>query len=585
MWKYVVKATLNAHREDAANMKENVTKKKSKREWLKTLDCFVMDNSLRESTVGQLRGHTIENKFNIYEEVKKCGFKHIIVAAFAHMTRVDDFFLEELGKRNEDMSTLYSFSDLVSMPVKNGVPDTTTIPIGLAKMSKFGLKNPIFEIDLADSSVDYEKFTMEKLCDVLLQRMDWTLKNLSGEARIFINFRDFPATMEETPERVFSVISFLAEQPENIRKHIGIMYEEPTGNYLPEEMGQWTKSVRTVMDKYQWKAHLLVHVHKKWALAEAVQLKCLMKGADGIWASVCEEGAAMGHACSTVTLMNLVRMGNKKVLKNYNCTYLRTAARKITAFTIGKDAHPKQVIYGERALDVAFSFGGIAGGKISKDEFDMAKFFGEKPLIRISTLASPAMIVQNLKEWFGEHEDFTEERAEEMKRVMIEDLKTNRKEEYTSKVGLAILYDRSGGKITEKMRDVIEKVEVTESYSKTLIASVRKIWDEWDSREEEVGDERLQYDSFYNGFMAPYFACYRCDDTKRAMQAIDMDCDGYVDWSEFNFYLKWAVHEYSDIEDADKLLSIAFQRGIIPAMQDEVLKATSDDVTHCCELL
>ena len=345
MWKYIVKATLNAHHDEAANTREKVTNKKGKREYLKTLNCFVMDNSIRESTVGQLRGHTIENKLNIFDEVKKCGFKHVIVASFAHMTRVDDFFLEELVKRKEDMSTLYSFSDLVSMPAKNGVPDTTTIPIGLAKMNKFGLKNPIFEIDLADSSVNYGKFTMEKLCDVLLQRMDWTLKNLS---KIFVNFRDFPVTMEETPERIFKVVSFLAKQPQDIRQHIGIMYEEPTGNYLPEEMGQWTKSVRKVMNKYHWKGHLLAHVHKKWGHAEAVQLKCLMKGADGIWASVCEEGAAMGHACSTVTLMNLVRMGNKEVLKNYNCTYLRTAARNIIILTTGKDAHSKQAIYNER---------------------------------------------------------------------------------------------------------------------------------------------------------------------------------------------------------------------------------------------
>ena len=568
-------AKLDFHHDEAAHMKKEIAREKKKIESLKTLDCFVMDNSLRESTVGQLRGHTLENKLKIYEEVKKCGFKHVIVASFAHMTRVDDSFLEELVKRQEDMSTLYSFSDLVSMPVKNGVPDTKTIPIGLAKMTAFGLKNPIFELDLADSSVDYTKFTMEKLCDVLLERMDWTLKNLAQQAKIFVNFRDFPATMEEAPERVFSVLSFLAKQPEDIRKHLGVMYEEPTGNYLPEEMGQWTKSMRKVMDKYHWKGHLLVHIHKKWGNAEAVQLECLMKGADGVWASVCDEGAAMGHASSTITLMNLVRMGNQAVLKNYNCSYLRTAARRVTKLTTGKDPHPKQMVYGERALDVAFSFGGISGGKISKNEFDMAKFFGEKAPTRISTLASSDMITQTLIEFFGENADFTEERADEMKTVMIQDLKTNRKEEYTSKVGLALLYDRAGGKITEKMRDEIEKVQVTEAHSKQLIAEVRKMWDEWDSREEEVGDECLQYDSFYNGFMAPYFSCYRCDDTKQAMQAIDMDCDGYVDWSEFNLYLKWAVNEYSEIKDAEELLSIVFQKGIIPAMQDEILNRTT----------
>ena len=570
-----ITAKLDFHHDEAAHMKKEIAREKKKIESLKSLDCFVMDNSIRESTVGQLRGHTLENKLNIYEEVKKCGFKHVIVASFAHMTRVDDSFLEELVKRQEDMTTLYSFSDLVSMPVKNGVPDTKTIPIGLAKMTSFGLKNPIFELDLADSSVDYKKFTMEKLCDVLLQRMDWTLKNLSQQAKIFVNFRDFPTTMEEAPERVFSVLSFLAKQPEDIRKHLGVMYEEPTGNYLPEEMGQWTKSMRKVMDKYHWKGHLLVHVHKKWGNAETVQLECLMKGADGVWASVCDEGAAMGHASSTITLMNLVRMGNQAVLKNYNCSYLRTAARRVTKLTTGKDPHPKQLVYGERALDVAFSFGGIAGGEISKNEFDMAKFFGEKAPTRISTLASTDMITQTLIEFFGEDADFTEERADEMKTVMIQDLKANRKEEYTSKVGLALLYDRAGGKITEHMRDEIEKVQVTEVHSKQLIAEVRNMWDEWDSREEEVGDECLQYDSFYNGFMAPYFSCYRCDDTKQAMQAIDMDCDGLVDWSEFNLYLKWAVNEYSEIKDAEELLSIVFQKGIIPAMQDEILNRTT----------
>ena len=571
-----IKTKLDFHHDEAADMRKKLSRDMKKHKSLKSLDCFVMDNSIRESTVGQLRGHTLENKLNIFEEVKKCGFKHIIVSSFAHMTRVDDLFLEELVKRQEDMSTLYSFSDLVSMPVKNGVPDTTTIPIGLAKMTTFGLKNPIFEIDLADSSVDYKKFTMERICDVLLQRMDWTFKNLSQQAKIYVNFRDFPATMEEAPERVFCVLSFLAKQPEDLRKHIGIMYEEPTGNFLPEEMGRWTKSMRKVMDKYHWKGHLLVHVHKKWGNAETVQLECLMKGADGIWASVCDEGAAMGHASSTITLMNLIRMGNEGVLKDYNCTYLRTAARKVTMLTTGKDPAPKQLVYGERALDVAFSSGGIAGGKITKNEFDMAKFFGEKAPTRISTLASSNMIVQTLIDFFGDMDDFTEERAEKMKMVMIEDLKMNRKEEYTSKVGLALLFDRSGGKITEKMRDEIEKVKITELHSKQLIADVRKMWDEWDSREEAVGDERLQYDSFYNGFMAPYFSCYRCDDTRQAMQAIDMDHDGYVNWSEFSLYLKWAVNEYCDINNAEELLTIVFQKGIIPAMQNEILSMNNE---------
>ena len=36
---------------------------------LRDLDLFVLDNSIRESTVGALRGHTLQNKHDIYKQV------------------------------------------------------------------------------------------------------------------------------------------------------------------------------------------------------------------------------------------------------------------------------------------------------------------------------------------------------------------------------------------------------------------------------------------------------------------------------------------------------------------------------------
>jgi hypothetical protein len=58
------------------------------------------------------------------------------------------------------------------------------------------------------------------------------------------------------------------------------------------------------------------------------------------------------------------------------------------------------------------------------------------------------------------------------------------------------------------------------------------------------GDTMLQFDSFYIGFMAPHFACYRCSDTKKAIQALDMDADGSIDWNEFYMYIQWALQQY-----------------------------------------
>ncbi|XP_064402397.1 uncharacterized protein LOC135348149 [Halichondria panicea] len=365
--KHLIDKCVSAHthatyQEELDRIKVAIADEGKKRHTLQNLDCFVLDNSLRESIVGRLHGLTIENKWKIYNEVKRCGFKNIIVASVSHMTRVDDTFIKQLMENGEDPSTLYAFSEVIE-GISKGMIDRETIPVGLAKMKKHGLKNPIIEFDLADKSIDWESCSVQDICKLIMKWIEWSRTNLSKASKIFVNFRDFPMAMTEVPERVLAAVDYFASLPQE-KRLLGIIFEEPTGDYLPEEIGAWTTAVRKLMNARKWNnGLLLVHVHKKWGLAETVQLECLCSGADGIWASVAEEGAGNGHACSSITLMNLIRMGNKKVLERYNCTYLRKAAISVTNSTNGSDPHPKQVVYGERALDMSFDFGGIAGGR------------------------------------------------------------------------------------------------------------------------------------------------------------------------------------------------------------------------------
>ena len=51
--------------------------------------------------------------------------------------------------------------------------------------------------------------------------------------------------------------------------------------------------------------------------------QALTDGADGIWCSVAAEGGSVGHASSCLTLINLIRLGNEKVIDRYNCQNLR----------------------------------------------------------------------------------------------------------------------------------------------------------------------------------------------------------------------------------------------------------------------
>ena len=533
---------------------------------LRDLDFFILDNSIRESTVGQLRSHTLENKKAIFEEVKKCGLKDIIVASFSHMTRVDDDFCQYLVDSGEDFTNLYSFSE-VTEGVKNGRYDTEKIPISLIKNKKYGLRHQVFEMDLGNPDIKWgDTWTVQDHCQMLLKLFRWVRTEIYKDARILINLRDFSVVMSRAPQRLLEVVHFVASLPPEERI-FAFIYED-LGDSLPEELGMWTESVRKVMDACGWKdGRLLMHIHEQWDLQTAASLSCLSNGADGVWASVCEEGAAVGHACSSIVAMNLVRLGNKKVLKKYNCVEMRNAARKVTKITTGKNPHPKQVLYGERALDMVFGF----PLQVVR-EFDMAKFFGEKPPNRMNTLASPEMIRDRLVNVFGKHDQFTLEIGKKMKEKMLEDLRSGRKEEYMSDVGLALLFDRSGGKLTEDMSDVIAKTKVKNLRHQELIDEIRALWDTWDLMDRVQGDDRLQFDSFYHGFMAPYFGCYRCNLTKDSLKCMDMDSDGYVDWKEFLVYIKWALRQYPDVENADEVLETAFQKGLIPAMRDEQIK-------------
>lgn len=450
----------------------------------------------------------------------------------------------------------------------DGIYETATLPSGLRKNKHFGLMNNFFECDLVDSACEWgTKYTVDDMCKLLKMRIDFVHDKISPKGKCLLNLRDFPVAMSKVPERVLQVVKFLAQMPPD-RRLFALCFEDPLGEYLPEELEAWTASVRRTMDANGWKSgKLLVHIHQKWDLQTASQLDCLSAGADGIWASLCEEGAALGHACSSITMMNLVRMGNSKILKKYKCTQLRKAAMAVTTITTGKPPHPKQVVYGERSIDLVFGFLGVG-------DFDLAEFFGVETPNRITSLATVEMLTERLTNVFGENPQFNEKICQNMREQMLLDLRSGIKEEYHSPAGIAMLFDRSGGKLTDAISNVLEKARQKAPHHDNLIALVRKDWDEWDNREDgcDKGDGRLKFDSFYHGFMAPYFGCYRCTRTKKGLLALDMDNDGYVDWKEFVVFIKWALGQYPDTEDVDVLMKIVFEKGLIPAMRDEKVK-------------
>ena len=157
-----------------------------------------------------------------------------------------------------------------------------------------------------------------------------------------------------------------------------------------------------------------------------------------------------------------------------------------------------------------------------------------------------------------------------MKEQMVADSARNDKGEYNSKVGLALLFELSGGTLTPHMAELVSSDKMTHSRRiQSLIKDIKHEWDSWDSH-EGGNPHLLLFDNFYIGFMAPYFSCYQGEDIKRGLEALDIEKEGFVDWHEFKQYLVWAGREYPDVESVNELKDIAFRRGLIPAMWSHI---------------
>ena len=220
---------------------------KKKKIW-QNLDFFVLDNSLRETTVAQISSHTLSDKQKIFNEIKKCGFRDIIVASFSSSTRVDDKFVLWLKQtQSTDFDKFYSFSEISvgieydkngnSLYKYNNGDTVDDLPDGMKKNKLYGLKNTIFEADFGNNDdVKWgDTWTVDDMCKLIEKRIMWAKDNISKNGKNFLNMRDIARVMRNNPKRMFEIIKFVARMPKEYRL-VGMIFEEPAGDCMPEEV-------------------------------------------------------------------------------------------------------------------------------------------------------------------------------------------------------------------------------------------------------------------------------------------------------------------------------------------------------------
>jgi hypothetical protein len=306
-------------------------------------------------------------------------------------------------------------------------------------------------------------------------------------------------------------------------------------------------------------------------------------------------------------LANLARLGNKDVTRRFACAKLVDAARRVTSLTTRHPVHGRQVVYGPRAMEAVFCFGGIDGGATDDDDldiasglvrdeqsdnyvqFDLAKFSGisSRP-IRITALASPDQFQSRLVQLFGEDEAFTLKVGEKLKARMMVALESGFKEEYTSSVGMARLFVEVFGHVPPCMGVAMtsaKKLERSDHHTMTLLAEVDEIFKNAGNvaepdRDEDKNPQTMERDDFYEVFMRPYYSSFSSRATQAAFEVIDLSHDGRIEWEEWRFWLLWALHEYHDeISSVDQLLACVFTRAILPIQIHFLAEAQANHIT------
>jgi len=462
---------------------------------------------VRESTVAQLRGHTLADKHALIRLVRDAGIRHQIVACFAQQRRVDDQLARQLQSdasiaAEYAQQTFYVFAELheKSATTPHDINDAPSV--GLLRALEYAIPNIIMEMDCRCEVLGDSPEHVPRVTAFMATRLAWIRRNLGEAARVFINLRDYvPAN--ELPSTQEGVTRWLAALPPKERV-AGLLFEDPAGGVFPATLGAYVAATRAIMDEAGWTdGHLLVHVHQGFGLAEACVLESLACGATGIWCGISREGAGVGHANSLTTICNLQRLGNEDARQRFNLGTLRAAAIEATRICTGEAPYPQMELYGSRALDVcfdpAFSMGGGGG-------FDTATAMAIQPQIRVSTMTTIRMFGDKLSEVFGEEAapdgagGWKHDVLTNMWANVNRDLLGGVKEEYDSADALLALYERSGGGVSEAMAARV--AELSSAAAHPVVAAFRSSFAAAFGKDAH----ECSADEFYAALCARYFA-------------------------------------------------------------------------------
>lgn len=430
---------MSSFQEAMTAAREHLATADRKIDFLRTIDPFFIDLSLRENPVGSRVGQTLIDKLAILPQIREFGFRNILLGTLDYSQpeslEVDDDFMIHLRDRKYDMTGCYAFTD-IGIESADG---TFTPSPSMLKLRDYTVPNTLHEIYLSKEGMEGQ-YTFDTLRRSLPASIQWLMQNIKGEPdhggkpRILINIVDGCDAFAENPDRTFEILALLAKQPID-----GVSFEDDRGTYMPFQVGAYVAAARQFLPR---PLKLLVHMHSGGGFENASVIEALLNGADGIWGGLPKRAAIIGHASLGETISNLVRVGNQAMGHRYRLDRLLPLATGFQILDEEQRVPDDLPILGHNAYRLPLSF----FRQIPERFMDLPpEAIGGTYRYRICPVVSdPAVIAGRLAEVTGRPaSDFPDEVTKRMVRLMRRDLRNEKRIAYDQPKELIELYGRA----------------------------------------------------------------------------------------------------------------------------------------------
>ena len=182
---------------------------------------------------------------------------------------------------------------------------------------------------------------------------------------------------------------------------------------------------------------------------------------------MCTVGAQVGHACSTLTATNLVRLGNVHLCEKFNLGRMCKAAREIHEVTTGKPCPTHEEGYGIDAFDYPFSM--LAIPYCRHALIALIKNLGiDVRMVRVNELVSVMEVQMAMEQTFGppRASGWDPKHCTKMWEALHNHMLSGLSRDYNTAVGLGHLYSLiSRKKLPEGMvRIMLENTSVSDTH-------------------------------------------------------------------------------------------------------------------------